>query len=179
MQAFVDESERRDYLLCAVLVTGSADPVRTALRGLLLPGQRRLHFSKEQPRRRKSILAALQDAGVSARVYSCPGSVKESRETCLTALVPDVVGAGAQRLVLESRESMNHLDVLVIDAALREHGKRDLEYCHRRPHEEAVLWAADAIAWARGAGVDWRRRVDPLIEDFVTLGGPAARLRTR
>jgi hypothetical protein len=135
-----------------------------------MPGQRRLHFSKEQPRRRKSILVALSDSGISARVYSCPGAVKESRETCLMALVPDIVGAGARRLVLESRESMNHLDVLVIDAALRKHGNRDLEYCHRRPHEEPVLWAADAIAWASGAGVDWRRRVDPLISNFVALG---------
>jgi hypothetical protein len=170
MQVFGDESERRDYLLCAVLVTGPVDPVRSAVRRLLLTGQRRLHFSKEQPARRRSILAALMDTEIRARVYSCPGTVKESREACLMALVPDIVGAGARRLVLESRESMNHLDVRVIDAALRKHGTGDLEYCHLRPHEEPVLWASDAIAWARGAGGDWRRRVEPMIEDFVALG---------
>jgi hypothetical protein len=172
MQVFVDESERRDYLLCAVLVEGPADPVRAALRGLLKPGQHRLHFSKEQPARRQRILSTLREIGVRSRVYSCPGTVKESRETCLSALVPDIVGRGARRLVLESRESMNHLDVLVIDAALRKHGTKDLEYCHLPPRQEPVLWAADAIAWATGAGADWRRRVDPLV-DFVDLAQSA------
>jgi hypothetical protein len=56
--------------------------------------------------------------------------------------VADVAPAGAGRLILESRESS---------------------------HEEPVLWAADAIAWAVGAGGDRRRRVDPLLLELVRL----------
>jgi hypothetical protein len=35
-----------------------------------------------------------------------------------------------------------------------------------------MLAAADAIAWAYGAGGDWRRRVAPSIDVVVDLGGP-------
>ena len=35
-------------------------------------------------------------SGIHACVYSCPGTVKTSRETCLMALVPDIVSAGAR-----------------------------------------------------------------------------------
>ncbi|HST63822.1 MAG TPA: hypothetical protein VLM05_01425 [Mycobacteriales bacterium] len=170
MHVYVDESERQDYLLCAVLVPGSPDPLRSALRALCRPGQRRVHFAKENDARRRAILAELVRLGLRARVYTSPGAVKESRELCLAALVADVAPAGARRLILESRESMNHLDVLTLDAALRKHGTGQLEYQHLRPHEEPMLWSADAIAWAVGAGGDWRRRVDPVLVELVRLG---------
>lgn len=32
-------------------------------------------------------------------------------------------------------------------------------YDHRRSHTEPLLWAADAVCWAAGAGGDWRRRL--------------------
>lgn len=170
MRVFVDESERRDYFLCAVLVRGPVEPVRTALRGLCRPGQRRIHFAKEQDARRRTVLAELGRMELTARVYCSPGSVRESREECIGALVADIAPAGARELTVESRESMNHLDIRVIDAALRKHGTGELIYRHLRPHEEPVLWAADAIAWAVGAGGDWRRRVEPLVEELIRLG---------
>jgi hypothetical protein len=169
MHVYVDESERRDYLLCAVLVSGSVAPIRSGLRSLCRPGQRRVHFAKEQDARRRVLLSAIVQMEISARVYSAPGSVRDSRATCLSALVADIVPLGARRLVIEGRESMNHLDVLILDAALRKHGVGGLEYQHLRPHEEPVLWAADAIAWAVGAGEEWLRRVRPVLEKVVFL----------
>lgn len=38
-------------------------------------------------------------------------------------------------------------------------------YEHLAPHEEPLLWVADGVAWAWGAGTDWRRRVAPLLAD--------------
>jgi hypothetical protein len=76
------------------------------------PGQRRIHFSKEQDSRRRRLLAAMAELDLTARVYVSPRSVKESRELCLTALIADIAPAGASLLVLESRESMNRRDVL-------------------------------------------------------------------
>lgn len=32
-------------------------------------------------------------------------------------------------------------------------------YDHRPAQAEPMLWAADAICWAAGAGGDWRRRI--------------------
>jgi hypothetical protein len=170
MQVYVDESERRDYLLGVTLVAGAVQPLRTALRGLQRPGQRRIHFAKEQDSRRRHLLSAMAELDLRARVYSCPRSVRESRDICLTALVADIAPAGASLLVLESRESMNHRDVLVIDAALRKHGSQTLEYRHLSPYEEPLLWVSDAVAWAMGAGGDWRRRIEPLVDEVIRLG---------
>ena len=46
---FVDETKRSGYVLAAVTVP---DPVvtRKLVRGLVLPGQRRIHLKREQPR---------------------------------------------------------------------------------------------------------------------------------
>jgi hypothetical protein len=112
----------------------------------------------------------MAEMDLTGRVYVSPGSVKERRERCLTALVADVAPAGASLLVLESRESMNHLDVLILDAALRKHGSQTLEYRHLSPYEEPLLWVSDAVARAMGAGGDWRRRVEPLVDEVVRLG---------
>jgi hypothetical protein len=43
VQVYVDESERRDYLLCAVLVRSDVGRVRRAVRAMCQPGQRRVH----------------------------------------------------------------------------------------------------------------------------------------
>jgi hypothetical protein len=34
---------------------------------------------------------------------------------------------------------------------------------HRPSRGEPLLWAADAVAWAVGAGGDWKRRIDPVV----------------
>jgi hypothetical protein len=172
MHVFVDESERpHAYLLGAVLVVDPAalDRIRAGLRDLRRRGQRRVHFAKESNPRRREILSELATSGLRGRVYSCPAQTKEAREACLLALVADIVPAGARRLVLESRESMNHLDIRVINSALRKYGERQLVYLHLRPAEEPLLWAADAVAWAVGAGGDWRRRAEPVLDDVIQL----------
>lgn len=96
--------------------------------------------------------------------------MKRSREICLDALVGDIAAAGAERLVIESRETMNHLDDRVIKAALRRIGTGSLTFGHAGAHEEPPLWVPDAIAWAAGRGGDWRRRAEPLVEKIVDLG---------
>ncbi len=56
---FVDETKRRGYLLVAsVVVPGDVESLRRMLRGLVLPGQRRLHMKDESDRRR-SIATAI------------------------------------------------------------------------------------------------------------------------
>jgi hypothetical protein len=170
MQVFVDESERREYLVCAVVVRGDVGRLRTSVRRLCRPGQRRVHFSKESDPRRRSVLSALVELGVQARVYTSPSSVKESREMCLSALIADIAPGGAERLVIESRRTMDHLDDAVIKAALRRSGTGRLTFQHATAHQEPLLWLPDAIGWAVGRGGDWKRRVEPLLEKVVDLG---------
>ena len=58
MWAFTDESERSGVMLLALVILdpGEVEGARREFRGLLLPGQRRVHTAKESPRRRRTIL---------------------------------------------------------------------------------------------------------------------------
>ncbi|GAA0346209.1 hypothetical protein GCM10010151_39800 [Actinoallomurus spadix] len=85
------------------------------------------------------------------------------RRECLAAPVFDLVDRRARRLAIESRETMDHFDRSCIAGTLRK-SSESLSYAHLRPHEEPALWLPDALAWTYGAGGDWRRRVQPIIE---------------
>ncbi|WP_433178420.1 hypothetical protein [Actinoallomurus sp. CA-150999] len=172
IHAFVDESARRDrYILCAATVdTSRLDEVRRLLRGLCLPGQRRWHFKHESTPRQRQILDVIARCGaVQALIYEGSGKELPVRRECLAALVFDLVDRQAGRLVIESRETMDHFDRSCIAQTLRK-ASEHLGYAHLRPHEEPGLWLPDALAWAYGAGGDWRRRVQPIIEHTRNVG---------
>jgi hypothetical protein len=66
---FVDETKHRGYLLVAgVVVPDDLDSVRRTLRGLVLPGQRRLHMKAENDQRRRSVATAIAVSGVKATI---------------------------------------------------------------------------------------------------------------
>ncbi len=80
------------------------------------------------------------------------------RSALLVVMVDDIVGEGATRLVLESREGRDQLDRRVIHRRLLSQRDSALTYEHLRPTEDPILWVADAFAWAAGAGADWLGR---------------------
>lgn len=85
---FVDETKRSGYVLAAVTVP---DPVaiRKLVRGLVLPGQRRIHLKREHDAARRYLTELAARAG------------------CLAALVEDLVAAGGGiRLVIEQDDSL-------------------------------------------------------------------------
>lgn len=173
MHVFVDESERTSYLVCAVFVApAELHGVRRLMRQSLRPGERRIHFVKEQPSRRRLLLSALGTTSLRARIYSATGPAPAARHACIEQLVQDLGSreGGCTRLVIESRDGRDEQDRHTIFTSLRAgQGPADLSYEHFRPHEEPLLWPADAICWAYGAGGDWRRRVDPLLEKVTEL----------
>jgi hypothetical protein len=44
-----------------------------------------------------------------------------------------------------------------------------LVFDHRRGAREPLLWIADAVAWAYGAGGRWLPLVEPLVDDVTEL----------
>jgi len=46
---------------------------------------------------------------------------------------------------------------------------KGLAYEHIHSSSEPILWISDAVAWSYGAGPDWRRRLDPIIDRVVRL----------
>lgn len=177
LHVFVDESRRgRQYLLAAVLLPSSRlGAARTLVRGLCLPGERRVHFQAENDSRRRKIAATLVAARFSARVYLGHGRANETRAACLRQLVTDIVKLEAQRLVLESRgHAGDRVDRAVIHQTLARIGRvfDRLSYEHLGPHEDPALGIPDAVAWCHGAGQDWRRRIAPIVEDVINVGEP-------
>ncbi len=61
---FLDETKRHGYVVAAAAVPpGDLAPLRSVVRGLVLPGQRRVHMKDERDSRRREIAEALIDAG--------------------------------------------------------------------------------------------------------------------
>ena len=101
---FVDESKRHGLLVAAaILQPRDLARARTALRQLCLPGQSRLHFTKERDDRRRQILTTILGLGVVIDLYDATAihDQQQARATCLRALVQDLADTGGQRLVLE------------------------------------------------------------------------------
>ncbi|MEV6562368.1 hypothetical protein AB0M22_42060 [Nocardia sp. NPDC051756] len=150
IHAFVDESIRRDrYILCAALIPpGRLSAARSLVRGLCLPGQRRWHFAKEPDSRRRQILATMAgQEGVRVAIFVGRGVEVHARDNCMARLVTHLVDLKAERLVIESRESLDHRDRHCIARVLRK-ASADLPYVHMPPHCEPGLWWPDAVAWA-------------------------------
>ena len=126
---YVDETKEAGYVVVAVTVH---DPttVRRAVRGLVLPGQRRLHMNSERPRRRRAILAAVTATGVQATVYDAGRHYRTdqpARAACLAALVADLAEAGTQvRLVIEQDDTLVRSDRQHLYRLSRQAGLADL-----------------------------------------------------
>ncbi len=165
---FVDETKHRGYLLVAgVVVPGDLESVRRTLRGLVLPGQRRLHTKDENDQRRRSIATAIAASGVTATIYDAGRRYRNERErraACLHALIIDAAQRGDAMLVLEQDDTLLSWDNQRLIEFTREAGCRDtLRYEHRRAASELLLAVLDAIAWCWAKGGDWRRRVEPIV----------------
>lgn len=173
---FVDESKQRDYLLVAATVPpGALDSVRRSLRALVMPGQRRLHMTKEGDARRGVILIldAIIATGVGATVYNAGRSGRRelaARAACLRAVVTDIAVHGHQLLVVEQDDSLLQHDRRALYAAVHAAGCQDrLRYEHRRAEQELLLAVPDAIAWCWAKGGHWREKVRPVITQIRTV----------
>ena len=167
VHAFVDESERARYMICAAVI--SPDDLRAArrgLRGLLLPRQGRLHFVNESPQRRRALLDAMRELPIRTSLYISTEKEPIARRRAMEALLRDLLALGGQRLVIERREASQDERErrLIATAVQRGAAPADLSYSHLRARDEPLLWVADAVAWAYGAGPQWRPRADPLID---------------
>jgi hypothetical protein len=104
LHAFVDESKVRG-LVVVVAIPQPRDlaATRTAMRSLLLPRQSHLHFVKEKSARKSQIADVICGLPLQLDVYEAPGAKdqKQARRSCLTAVVEDLAGRGAHRLVIE------------------------------------------------------------------------------
>ena len=169
--AFVDESIRgRRYLMGCVLIEAKhLASVRADVEGLVLTGGR-VHFHNESARRRRDILAQFTEYPISAFVVICHRNhgITEfrAREQCLSEIVLHLQRDAVPHLVMESRHD-DREDHRTIPRARRVEPL--LVWEHRLGAEESLLWIADGITWAVGAGAAWRQLIDPILRDVIEL----------
>lgn len=168
---FVDESKSRSYVLAgATCPSGDLAATRRLMTNLLLPGQERLHFSKERDARRRFILEQLNESPVKAVIVTTPKKPTEieARARALRRLVRETHLLSIDRLVIERDESALVLDKRVLsEATSNPHARATLSYGWSVPRQEPLLWAADAFAWAWSTGGSWR---DQVRSEVKTIG---------
>ncbi len=153
--------------MAGVVLPEGLTAARKAMRTLVMPGQRRVHFHKESTARRRQIIATITGTGARARIYTSSGRRREidARAACLQAVVTDAAH-GAHMLVLEQDDSLLWWDRQRLFALTRQTGCADtLRYEHHRGAAEELLWIPDAIAWCWSRGGTWRQLVHPLVDD--------------
>lgn len=169
--AFVDESIRGPrYLMGCVLVEARhLASLRVNVEGLVLTGGR-VHFHNESSPRRRELLAQFADCPISAFVVVCHRNhgVTEfsARELCLSAIVERLQLDAVPHLVLESRHDDREDHRTILRAR---QPQPTLVWEHRLGAEEPLLWIADGITWAVGAGGSWRQLISPILRDLIEL----------
>lgn len=169
-RVYVDESKARGYYVVATAsAVGDVQTSERALRELLKPGQRRIHFKSESDSRRRQILSRICALDVRVSVWVVKQRVdKEARPLSLGALTEEAVRDGVAQLIIERDESLERADRSLIAGVIRHAGSPDLQYRHVAPHEHPLLWVSDAVAWCYSKGGDWIRRIDTIVESRVT-----------
>jgi hypothetical protein len=175
--AFSDESERAGVSLLAVVLVArkDLDTTRTSMRKLLLGGERRIHTAKESPRRRRQILDTItRSPGVSAVVLRHRRLAGVDRVAARAVLIETATNLIVERAVtawtLDNMQPAERArDRNIIGHALARADAGHVVFDHRPSHEEPLLWAADAVCWATGAGGDWRRRIESVLT-VIDLG---------
>ena len=120
----------------------------------------RIHFNNESDRQKRVVLAAITEMPIGISLFVCNrghGITEFSaRAACLARIVEVVQAAGVSRLVIESRAD-DREDERVLARA--RNSNQVLVFEHRSGKVEPMLWVADAVTWALGAGPKWRRLV--------------------
>ena len=90
----------------------------------------------------------------------------DARDACLGEIVRQLQGRSVPRLTVESRQDDRDDRRTIARSRAPE---PPLVFDHRVSSLEPLLWIADAVAWAFGAGGRWLPVVGPLIEDVTEL----------
>ncbi len=169
--AFVDESIRgRRYLMgCVLIEARRLSTVRLETAALATDGKRR-HFSHDTAEHRRDAPRVFADMSIRAFVTVCTRThgVTEfaARDACLSEIVRRLQILEVSRLTIESRQD-DRDDRRTIQRV------RDAEpllvFDHIEPLGEPVLWIADAVTWAVGAGAPWSKMVEGVVADIVEV----------
>jgi hypothetical protein len=166
--AFVDESIRgQRYLMgCVLTDVRTMNDIRIELKQLVTR-HNWLHFHNEsngQRRRILSVFAELPILAFGVMAMKRPGVTEPmARHLCVARIVGELQQRKVPRLVIESRQD-DRDDAHSISRARKSNPR--LVFEHRMGADEPLLWLADGITWALGAGPQWAAAIEPILLSF-------------
>lgn len=167
VQLFVDESKRSGFTFAVVEVHAHRVRERRKwLRGQLLRGQERIHFTDERRTRRLELIAGITGWDPPPKVHILTSGHRyqvEARNLCLIMLADLARRTGANLVVIERDDSRYESDRRTLTRYLTEH-EHPVRWEILRAKDDPMLWSADAMAWCwTNPDHIWRRRIAPLI----------------
>lgn len=167
--AFVDESIRgQRYLMACVLVEARHLTHVRRTTATLAGAGRRLHFHQELDSTRRHALEVFTSLPMRIMIVVCMRrhgvSQFQARDVCLTEIVRQLQREAVPRLTVESRQD-DRDDQRTVLRSRAPHPL--LTFDHRRSADEPILWVADAVAWAYGAGNHWAPLADRVIDEVI------------
>lgn len=164
MIAYIDESKAKRFLFAVLLIEPKRQfLIRKELVKSLLSGQRSWHFVKENSRRRKQFLRLLIKMQLNVLIIKVDNSNKNKKRTvALNALIAQIPKYGVNEVVFDLDDT-----TLLADSKFFSNLGVPLLWDHREPHQEPLLWVADAVAWCVNRGGDWEHMVRPLILETI------------
>lgn len=169
VHVFVDEVRRADYVLCVAIVP--ADDLARARRVMreLKPGnRRRLRMHDEGAASWRRIIAEFRRSEPVAAAHLWIARIggrpeRTVRDECFRNLIPGVLELGATRVVVESCAQDAQDRGVIGDALASRRALGTVRYDVVPATTDELLWAADVIAWAYGAGTTYRRAIADLV----------------
>lgn len=169
--AFVDESIRgQRYLMACVLVEGRhLSDARAVLSGLA-PIGKRIHFYEGTDRTRRRAVEVFLTLPVEVLMTVCVRGYGitefHARDACLAEIVRRLQAASVQTLTIESRQFDGDDHRTIHRARTKQPA---LHFNHVVGDRDPMLWIADGVAWAYGAGGRWRTLVEPIVGDVIEI----------
>ncbi len=170
--AFVDETKAKGFVMAmTVIEAGQVAHARQSLRGVLLPRQRRVHFQKENHRRRAQIIETITTLPLTVRLYDAGGRPPHAaRRAALTAIAGDLRDLAVDRLVIEPDEVFVPTDKETTNSLTADLRHTTAFAFHHLPSSaEPLLWVSDATAWCYARGGRWRDTLSPILDGIVRL----------
>jgi hypothetical protein len=169
--AFVDESVRgQRYLMgCVLIEARHLTRVRRGIAELVGEGKR-LHFHQELDSMRRSALELFVSMPIRVTVVVCARSYGVSefhaRDACLAEIVRLLQERSVPRLTIESRQDDRDDQRTILRSR---QPAPSLIFDHRQGQREPLLWLADAVTWAFGAGGRWLPLVEPVVDGVTEV----------
>jgi hypothetical protein len=155
---------------CVLVEARHLGPLRRSIEGLASGVAPRVHFNNDSDRQKRRVLDAIAEMPIEAFAVMCTKSHStnefQARAACVAEIVRQVQRREVANLVLESRQDDRDDERVISRTRTRE---PMLVFEHRTARHECMLWIADAVTWAVGAGSPWRDRLGDSLTDVIEL----------